>query len=249
MSSYLVTGSSRGLGLGFTAELLKDKANIVIATARNIAGANELQSLKEKSNNDNFHLVELDVSNKESVDAAAKQVAALLPNGLDNLISSAGISLAPHASWDNLDLETTFREIDFTLKSTIQVIRGFVPLVRKSQAKKILVLTSLFGSIEISQNLPLSPAYSISRAALNMTIRKWSGVLKSDGITTALIHPGYVGSTDLGGEILEWIETYAPNTENLSVEKSASYVIKVLQGLKSEDNGAFFNYDGTKLPW
>jgi NAD(P)-dependent dehydrogenase (short-subunit alcohol dehydrogenase family) len=39
----------------------------------------------------------------------------------------------------------------------------------------------------------LNDAYSVSRAALNMLIRKWGGALKLEGIATAVIHPGEIG--------------------------------------------------------
>lgn len=91
---------------------------------------------------------------------------------------------------------------------TVQVLTGFLPLISKSSIKKILVLSSLFGSVELAADLPLAIGYSMARASLNMyvarvltclastngsensAVRKWSGVLKKDGITIALIHPG-----------------------------------------------------------
>lgn len=60
-------------------------------------------------------------------------------------------------------------ELDFTVTAPIQVIREFLPLIRKSEAKRILVVTSGLGSIQNAVFLPnLANGYSIARAALNM---------------------------------------------------------------------------------
>lgn len=81
---------------------------------------------------------------------------------------------------------------------TLGVLQGFLPLIRQGRDKKILVVSSVLGSIDQSVNLPgLADSYSVVRAALNMLVRKWGGVLKSEGITTVLIHPGMILQTRL----------------------------------------------------
>jgi hypothetical protein len=60
---------------------------------------------------------------------------------------------------------------------------------------------------------------------------------------------GWSGATQIGNGIADWMAKYAPHVPNLSVEESAEGTIKVLNSLKPEDNGAFYGYDGNKLPW
>lgn len=99
--------------------------------------------------------------------------------------------------------------------SQIQIVRLFLPLIRKGTERKFVFLTSLLGSIETAIGFPdLSNAYSISKAALNMyamrffffvsflsfcssnttsgrrLVRKYGAALKSEGITCVLLHPG-----------------------------------------------------------
>jgi NAD(P)-dependent dehydrogenase (short-subunit alcohol dehydrogenase family) len=110
------------------------------------------------------------------------------------------------------DTNLLAKELAFTVSAPVQLIRTFMPLLLKGKQKVILVLSSILGSIERAPSMPnLSNAYSISRAALNMsvnssynkhpprqqieltssrTIRKWSATAKNDGVTMALIHPG-----------------------------------------------------------
>ncbi|KAH8888147.1 putative short-chain dehydrogenase [Thozetella sp. PMI_491] len=249
MPSYLVTGASRGLGLGFVTELLKDKNNVVVATARDLAGSEGLQKLKAEVADGKLHLVELDVSKPESIRAAAEKTSQLLPNGLDHLVSNAGVIYQPLSTFDDLDLDVLKNEIDFTVTSPINLLREFLPLIRKSEAKRILVITSILGSLDRAVYLPnLAIGYSIARAALNMVVRKWSTPLKSEGITIALVHPGWVNVTEVGDGITEWMNKYAPDAEKTSLEVSAAGCMKVLNGLTLENSGAYLSYDGTTLP-
>ncbi|KAG9233059.1 putative short-chain dehydrogenases/reductase [Amylocarpus encephaloides] len=250
MPSYLITGASRGLGLAFATELIKNNENKVIATARNTTGSSGLQDLKKQYPDSRLVLFDLDVSKPESIQAAAKATEKLLPNGLDNLISNAGVSYSALTSFEEMGIEDFTNEVNFNITTPILLLKEFVPLVRKSEAKRILVITSVLGSIQLGASMPgLANGYSVGKAALNMLIRKWSAVLKGDGITTALLHPGWVGATEIGDGIAPWVRKYAPDLENLSEEQSAADCMKVLNGLTSEDNGEYFNHDGTKLPW
>lgn len=73
------------------------------------------------------------------------------------------------ADKDHRDLEDFTKEVNFNITAPLLLLREFVPLVRKSQAKKILVVTSALGSIERASALPnLVNAYSVAKAALNM---------------------------------------------------------------------------------
>lgn len=86
-----------------TPSQLKDKENVVIATARSVSGSDGLQKLKaDKSNADRLHLFDLDVTKPESVRHAAQEAARLLPDGLDNLVSNAGVTYNPLTSFDDL---------------------------------------------------------------------------------------------------------------------------------------------------
>ncbi|KAK2022429.1 putative short-chain dehydrogenase [Colletotrichum zoysiae] len=250
MPSYLVTGSSRGLGLGFATELLKRGNSTVIATARNTAKSQGLQELRKNYPDDRLVLLDMDVMDPESVNSAAESVLKLLPSGLDNLVSNAGISYSPLKSLDEMDLEEYKDEILFNVVAPVTLFRAFVPLIRKSQDKKILIITSTMGSIELAEYTPnMGNAYSVSKAALNMVGRKYSTVLKNDGIITALLHPGLVGATDMGSSVMGWMTKNAPTWPSISIEQSAADCMSLLDGLIMEQNGGYFNHDGTKLPW
>jgi NAD(P)-dependent dehydrogenase (short-subunit alcohol dehydrogenase family) len=125
MSSYFITGSSRGLGLAFAEELvrtpfhclskrsnpqqLKDPQNFVIATARSPFTSKGLQELTMKHKKDKLAILTLDILDSASIRAAAKEAEALLPNGIDYLINNAAVTYDPATSFDDLYALSVFR--------------------------------------------------------------------------------------------------------------------------------------------
>lgn len=74
----------------------------MIATARNTAGSPGLQKLKELYPNKRLVLLDLDVESSQSIHAAAEVTAKMLPNGLDNLISNAGVNYNGLKTFDEM---------------------------------------------------------------------------------------------------------------------------------------------------
>ncbi|RDX40549.1 NAD(P)-binding protein [Lentinus brumalis] len=88
---WLITGANRGIGLEMVKQLLQSPSNTVVAACRSPAKATELQQLAEKAGG-KLHVVALDVSDKESVNKAAKEVAGILGGrGIDYLVNNAGV--------------------------------------------------------------------------------------------------------------------------------------------------------------
>lgn len=92
MASYLITGSSRGLGLAMVTYLANSSpsdARIIFATAR--SETSELKELVQKSSGRVVY-VEMDTTDQASVDKAVKAVEIQLTDkGLDYLVNNAGV--------------------------------------------------------------------------------------------------------------------------------------------------------------
>ena len=92
MSSYLITGANRGLGLAFVRQLASLPASEVaqiFATAR--GAAPELEDLAKRASG-RIVIVNVDVANEASIKQAAAEVEAKLAGkGLDVLINNAGV--------------------------------------------------------------------------------------------------------------------------------------------------------------
>lgn len=86
-TTWLVTGSSRGIGFEVVKQLASDPSKEIFATCRNPDSASTLKSLPGK-----LHVLMLDVDDEASIRNAAEAVSAILGDrGLDYLINNAGI--------------------------------------------------------------------------------------------------------------------------------------------------------------
>ncbi|CAG8211135.1 unnamed protein product [Penicillium olsonii] len=251
MSSYLITGSSRGIGLELTRQLAAKAQNdvgTIFASARSSNGP-EFQKLLQQYPN-RIVFVPLDVTDVESVKNAAKLVSAALEGkGLDVLINNAGVmNYGPIEEMD--DLEDTFR---INVAGVHNVTRNFLPIMREGEMKKILNISTSLGSITRQPVYKDSrvPSYKVTKAALNMLTVAYSQELDKEGFTVFCVSPGWC-RTHLGSQ-----------NADLAVEEGANAVLNVLAKTGQEGNGNFYNvhvpgwennpgmnqYDGKGLPW
>ncbi|KAI0784580.1 putative short-chain dehydrogenases/reductase [Abortiporus biennis] len=250
MPSYLITGASRGIGLGLATELLKNPENQVIATARSPETSQGLQELRQQyANTKQLFFLPLDISKPETITKAAQEAEKLLPNGLDVLISNGGILRNATATWEEIDTDEFLEELGLNTISILQLLRAFRPLVAKSSLKKVIVITSASGSIGLLDHTPnIAMTYGVGKAALNMLVRRWGKVYKEEGITTHLIHPGWVATT-MGLAEVDTLKKLFPGTSPISVEESTTNIVKLIDEVKLADSVQFFSHDGTTLPW
>jgi len=82
-------------------------------------------------------------------------------------------------------------ELHFSVVATRDLTTAFLPLIAKSSEKKIAYISSVIGSLQQGGTWPaLIDTYAISKAAMNMLVRKTALLLQSKGITVLSIHPG-----------------------------------------------------------
>ncbi|KAH9913015.1 uncharacterized protein B0H18DRAFT_1050980 [Fomitopsis serialis] len=244
MPSFLVIGGSRGIGLALVEELLKDPSNFIVATARDLKRSPGLQSLTSTYPEARLAVLLLDLASKESIEKAGEQAATLLPNGLDFLIHNSAIIF-------DRDLDQLEEELRINTIAPIRAVRTFLPLIRKSKAqdRKIVFISSGLASIENGHFWTgLSEGYSISKAGLNMVVRKWGVALKLEGINTMALQPGYV-DTDMGQGLSAWIQEHAAWVPMMSPNECAVQCLNVVKEAKLEDAVAFYGFDGTRVPW
>lgn len=98
----------------------------------------------------------------------------------------------PNICFDR-DLKLFAEELNLEIVNNTILIRAFLPLIRQGKPGKLIFMSSVIGSVELAATMPmLNDAYAVSRAALNMLVRKWGAALKFEGIATAVIHPGEI---------------------------------------------------------
>ncbi len=237
--TVLITGSSRGIGF----ELAKQYAARgwgVIATCRNPSAAEELASLAAE--NPNVIIEELDVTDFAEMDALAERYAGI---PIDVLINNAGILGGnDRQKFGRFEYDAFSEVMAVNVIGAVRMTEKFVDHVAQSDQKKVMNISSVVGSIEMTfggQNF-----YRASKAALNMSMRTIAKELRrSDDpqrkkVIIGLIHPGVV-ATDFAKNV---------PIPMISPEESAAGVIMVIDSYTEvKQSGDFMSYTGTELPW
>ena len=106
-------------------------------------------------------------------------------------------------------------------------------------------ISAKIGSIE-DNRLGGWYGYRASKAALNMLLKTASIEYSRRSKQTAivLLHPG---TTDT--RLSEPFQRGVPPEKLFPVEKTVGLLIDVLENVTIEDNGSFFSWDGSRLPW
>ena len=187
---YFITGASRGIGLELVNQLVKRDNAIVFAGVRNPFSLEKLYP----SPPSNLHIIQCDVTSDDSVSKAAESLARI-SGRVDVLINNAGID-------NGLSIRDTdvagFQEIlETNLVGVHRVTRTFLPLIQNSSTKKVINISSDFGSIALNDRV-LFGAYSTSKAGLNMLTVAYKNDYASEGIIFIPLHPGDVSPFSLG---------------------------------------------------
>ena len=236
MTHYLITGANRGLGLEFVRQLLA-RGDAVIACCREPDKASELHGLGKNGASERLKIFALDVEDAAEIAALP---AKLDGDGvrIDVLINNAGVASGKDERLGEFEAETMVRVLAINSVAPMLVTQAFVPLLEKTgQSPKIVCITSGLGSITQADGLAYGLSYGMSKAALNMGVKKLSSELKERGIAIVALHPGWV-QTDMGG-------ANAP----LQPADSIRGMLQVIDGLRVAKTGHFLNYAGNELPW
>ncbi|MBI3219795.1 MAG: SDR family oxidoreductase [Bacteroidetes bacterium] len=234
MEYYLITGTNRGIGLELTKQLLQ-KGVTVIACCRNPEQASELNALLLKGNKERLIIFKLEITNEKDIQALS---SFLEDRGikLNVLVLNAGIA-EPAEQIGTITQQQLLDVLNTNTVGPLLVIQALVDHFdsRKAPAK-IICISSDLGSISRASDLVFGLSYGVSKAALNMGVKKLSGELLKRGITINAMHPGWV-KTDMGG-------SGAP----LTTTQSVTAMLEVIDGLQSK-TGLFLNYRGQEVAW
>ena len=237
----LITGANKGIGLE-TARQLGKKDITVLVGARDLAKG---KTAVEELRNDGIdaHPIAIDVSDPASIKKAAAQVESDFGR-LDILVNNAGIMTddrAQQASEQTLD--TWRKTFDTNVLGLIATTQAFLPLLRKSDAGRIVNLSSILGSIEFhaTPGSPVyeskdTPAYNVSKSAVNAYTVQLAYELKDTKIKVNAAHPGWV-KTEMGGE-----------GAMMEIEDGAETSVALATVGADGPNGAF-QHMGEALPW
>lgn len=227
----LVTGAYRGLGLETVRQLAQQDYTVILTGRKDAKGTAAVNELAEEGLT--VHYQRLDVNDAASIQAAADAVQAKFGH-LNALVNNAAIHYDSQQNALNADFEIVHEAIETNLLAPWKIIRAFVPLLAKATPATITNVSSGAGSLyDMSGG---TPAYSITKAGLNVLTIKFAEELQAQGILVNSVCPGWV-RTEMGGQA-------APR----SVAEGAKGIVWAATLPKNGETGGFFR-DGERIKW
>lgn len=229
----VVTGGNRGIGFEICRQLAKRGSLRVVLTARDeTKGGAAAKKLRDEGLD--VECRPLDVTSERSVRALADHLAATHQR-CDILVNNAGVMADPRGSRVLDSRLQTWREtLNTNLIGPLMIIQALVPLMKKHRYGRIVNLSS--GQGQLAEMGPGTPAYRVSKTALNALTRTLAADLQGGGILVNSMCPGWV-KTDMGG-------AGAPRT----VEQGADTAVWLATLPDGGPSGGFFR-DRKPIPW
>lgn len=236
----LITGANKGIGKEIARQLGAQEMTVLIGARDKQRGEEAAAELA--AGGADARAVVLDVTDDAGIAEAAAQVEKEFGR-LDVLVNNAGIALdGGPSSALTLSRETLRRTYETNVFGPVAVTQAFLPLLRKSDAGRVVNVSSGLGSLTENsgpngQYAAVKPlAYNSSKAALNMVTVIFAAELKNMGIKVNAADPGYT-ATDLN-------QHSGPRT----VEQGAAIAVHLATLPEDGPTGGYFNDDGI-VPW
>jgi len=229
----VVTGANRGIGLEICRQLGRRQDVRVVLTARNeTKGKAAAMQLRGEGVGVDFH--ELDVTNEKGIRALVDWLAASYER-CDILVNNAGIVADPRGSRFLDSSPATYRQtLDTNLFGPLLLSQALLPLMKKNRYGRIVNISSRQG--QLSDMGAGTPAYRVSKTALNALTCILAAELKGSAILVNSMCPGWV-RTDMGG-------TSAPRT----VQQGADTAVWLATLPNDGPSGQFF-LDRKPIAW
>lgn len=219
MSTILVVGANRGIGLEICRRLAGRGENVIAACRRS---NDELDALGVRVVED------VEVVDDKSVAALAKKLDGTT---LDWLVHNAGI--LTHETIDDLDFSRIVRQFEVNAVGPLRVVHALLGNLKSGS--KVGIVSSRVGSLADNESGGIY-GYRASKAAVNMIGVNLAHDLRARDIAVALLHPGLVATDMTGGRGIEPSE-------------AARGLIARMDELEMKISGTFWHAEGYQLPW
>lgn len=231
MTTILVTGANKGIGLEFCRQLTARGATVVATCRRSSA---ELKGLRVKIVED------VEMTRDESAARLARELAGLR---IDWLILNAGIF--DSTALGELDFDRMRCEYDVNALGPLRVTQALLPSLLAGA--KIALIGSRAGSIGDNSSGG-NYGYRMAKAALNMAGVSLARDLAARGVAVIMLHPGVV-DTDLLRSSLNALGRMVRSADTVSPGDAVRDMLRRIDELTVETSGRFVHRNGQALPW
>jgi NAD(P)-dependent dehydrogenase (short-subunit alcohol dehydrogenase family) len=235
----LITGANKGIGFEIARQLGRRGMAVIVGARNPEKGAEAAASLKREGVD--ARAVTLDVTNQGTIDTAAREVEESFGK-LDVLVNNAGIQIDRGLKPSEVPLDTLRRTYETNVVGPVAVTQAFLPLLKKSQAGRIVNMSTGLGSLSQNSDPDYAffdvkhLAYNSSKTALNAITVQFAHELKDTRIKVNAADPGYT-ATD-----------FNDYKGTRTVEEGAAIAVRLATLDKGGPTGGFFN-DAGPLPW
>jgi NAD(P)-dependent dehydrogenase (short-subunit alcohol dehydrogenase family) len=234
----VVTGANKGIGLEIASELARRSYTVYVGArdeGRGRAAAEKLRAAGLDA-----RPLALDVTSDASVAAAAAHVEKDAGR-LDALVNNAGIAIDDGPP-SRVSIEVVRRTYETNVFGVVRAAQAFLPLLRRSDAGRIVNLSSGLGSLTRNSDPAWEYAgvnflaYNSSKSAVNAITVQLAHELRDTPIKVNAADPGYV-ATDMNR-----------HQGVRSVAQGAATPVRLATLPADGPTGGYFNDDGP-VPW
>jgi NAD(P)-dependent dehydrogenase (short-subunit alcohol dehydrogenase family) len=223
----VVTGGNRGIGLELVRQLAARGVTTVLGTRDVARGERAARGLRGP-----VVVRQLDVADQASVDALAGWLRAE-HGGLDVLINNAGVHYDTGQTAVRADLRVVQEALAINTVGPWRTVVALADLLRPGA--RVVNVSSGAGSFGETAGAGGTPAYAVSKAALDMLTVKLAADLRPRRVLVNAVCPGWV-ATDMGG------------AGGRPVADGAASVLYAVDLPADGPTGGFFR-DGRPIPW
>jgi NAD(P)-dependent dehydrogenase (short-subunit alcohol dehydrogenase family) len=234
----VVTGANKGIGLEIARQLAREGITVHVGARDEARGREAAEKLRGEGLD--ARPLRLDVTDEQSVAAAAAQLERD-PGRLDILVNNAGIAIDDGPP-SRVSMDALRRTYETNVFGLVRVTQALLPLLRRSDAGRIVNLSSGLGSLTLNSD-PSWPfaavkflAYNSSKSAVNAITVQLAFELRDTNVKVNAADPGYV-ATDMNRHQGE-----------RSVEQGAATPVRLATLPPDGPSGGYFD-DAGPIPW
>lgn len=230
----VITGAARGIGYAIATLFTQEGAQCVLLVRDRDAGLRAAREMADKGKEPVVAIA--DVTNRGEIASAVMEVTERFPK-IHILVNNAGVLFdedrkTPAHAMDDLIFDRT---LAVNLRGPIIVSESFLPYMESDA--RIINVSSTMGQLS-DGSAGYSPAYCISKTALNAWTQALAEDLKSRGIMVDSFHPGWA-KTDMGG----------PNATVDPMQAASVALFLARRPLEEKKTGLFWRHPGVVIDW